>query len=126
MASPSCELPIEFREGLLWMEVRVPQSKESLHFLVDSGASASVVNLDTARRLSLKLGPKVSVAAVATTMTGLRIGNHQVDTVPTGLHSRAIFPGESGLLGDGLLAQFGVVTIDAKAGRLILGPVALY
>ena len=262
-ASPSCELPIQFREGLLWMEVRVPQSKESLHFLVDSGASASVVNLDTARRLGLKLGPKVNVAAVATTMaghwpvkmsaragqvelpdeflaldlgklsgacgrsvdgllgadffrgrvvqldyaaaklrvlaawpsdastnsvpletrpggfrvavnvnggkrqwvrvdtgcatafqwvtskkraerctsklavgltefsipqtmTGVRIGNHCLDTVPTGLHRKAIFPGESGLLGNGLLAQFGVVTIDAKGRRLILGPVALH
>jgi hypothetical protein len=45
--------------------------------------------------------------------------------VPTGLHRKAIFPGESGLLGNGVLAQFGVVTIDAKAGRLILGPIAM-
>ena len=59
------ELPLQFREGLLWMEVSVPQSKEPLHFLVDSGASASVVNLSTARRIGLELGPKVSVAAVA-------------------------------------------------------------
>lgn len=257
-ASSASELPIQFRDGLLWVEVSVPQSKESLHFLVDSGASASVVNLSTARRLGLELGPKVSVTAVATTltghwpvklsakasrlelpdeylaldlgklsgacsrsvdgligadffrdrvveidytaqklrvladspttnttnaipletrpcgfrvsvnvnggksqwvrvdtgcatafqwvtskeraerctsklavglaelsvpqtMTGLRIGNHQLDTVPTGLHRKAIFPGESGLLGNGLLAQFGVVTIDAKSGRLFLG-----
>lgn len=257
-ASSASELPIQFRDGLLWVEVRVPQSKEPLHFLVDSGASASVVNLSTARRLGLELGPKVSVTAVATTltghwpvklsakasqlelpdeylaldlgklsgacsrsvdgligadffrdrvveidytaqklrvlavspaadatnaipletrpcgfrvtvnvnggksqwvrvdtgcatafqwvtskeraerctsklavglaelsipqtMTGLRIGNHHLDTVPTGLHRKAIFPGESGLLGNGLLAQFGVVTIDAKSGRLFLG-----
>ncbi|MBI3870447.1 MAG: retropepsin-like domain-containing protein [Verrucomicrobia bacterium] len=258
VASPLRELPIQFREGLLWVEVCVPQSKSPLHFLLDSGASASVVNLSTARRLGLELGPKVSVTAVATmltghwpvklsakasrlelpgeylaldlsmlasacscsvdgligadffrdrvveidyvaqklrvldalpsdaganaiplevrrcgmrvavnvnggksqwvrvdtgcatafqwvtskeradkctsklavglaelsipqTMTGLRIGNHYLDTVPTGLHRKAIFPGESGLLGNGLLADFGVVTIDAKAGRLFLG-----
>ncbi len=257
-ASPASELPLQFRDGLLWAEVSVPQGKESLHFLVDSGASASVVNLCTARRLGLKLGPKVKVSAVATTltghwpvklsaragelelpdeylaldlsklsgacsrlvdgligadffrdrvveidyaaqklrvlaaspaidatnavpletrpcgfrvavnvnggkcqwvrvdtgcatafqwvtskeragrctsklavglaelsipqtMTGLRIGNHRLDTVPTGLHRKAIFPGESGLLGNGLLAHFGVVTIDAKSGRLLLG-----
>jgi predicted aspartyl protease len=256
--SSASELPIRFRDGLLWAEVSVPQSKEPLHFLMDSGASASVVNLSTAKRLDLKLGPKVTVTAVATTltghwpvklsaqasglelpdeylaldlsklsgacsrpvdgligadffrgriveidyaaqklrvldaapsvettnavplqarpcgfrvavnvnggrsqwvrvdtgcatafqwvtskeradrctsklavglaelsipqtMTGLRIGNHQIDTVPTGLHSKAIFPGESGLLGNGLLAQFGVVIIDAKSGRLFLG-----
>ena len=258
VASAASELPIQFREGLLWVEVSAPQSKEPLHFLVDSGASASVVNLSTARRFGLKLGPKVKVTAVATTltgywpvklsakahelelpdeylaldlsklsgacsrsvdgligadffgdrvveidytaqklrvlaaspepfatnavplearscgfrvavnvnggksqwvrvdtgcatafqwvtskeradrctsklavgltelsipqtMTGLRIGNYQLDTVPTGLHRKAIFPGESGLLGNGLLAQFGVVTIDAKSGRLLLG-----
>ncbi len=257
------DLPVQFHEGLLWMEVRVQQSKAPLHFLVDSGASASVVNLDAARRIGLKLGPKVSVAAVATTvsgywpvkmsakagqvalpdeflgldlgklsgacshsvdgllgadffrgrivqidyaaqklrvlaaspsdagtnavplesrpcgfrvavnvnggrtqwvrvdtgcatafqwvtskeraerctsklavglaelsipqtMTSVRIGNHYLGTVPTGLHRKPIFPGESGLLGNGLLAQFGVVTIDAKAGRLVLGPVAAH
>lgn len=256
--SSASELPVQFRDGLLWAEVSVPQSKEPLQFLVDSGASASVVNLTTAKRLGLKLGPKVKVTAVATTltghwpvklsakaqelelpdeylaldlsklsgacsrfvdgligadffrdrvveidytaqklrvltasltadstnavpletrpcgfrvavnvnggksqwvrvdtgcatafqwvtsqeradrctsklavglaelfipqtMTGLRIGNHQLDTVPTGLHSKAIFPGESGLLGNGLLAQFGVVIIDGKSGRLFLG-----
>ena len=258
VASATCEFPVQFCEGLLWVDVTVPQSKEPLHFLLDSGASASVLNLTTARRLGLELGPKVSVAAVATTltghwpvklsakakqlelpgeylaldlsklsggcsrsvdgligadffrgrvieidytaqklrglavapsdlgtnsvpletrpcgfrvavsvdggkcqwvrvdtgcatafqwvtskeradrctsklavglaelsipqtMTGLRIGNQYLDTVPTGLHRKAIFPGESGLVGNGLLAGFGVVTIDAKAGRLFLG-----
>ena len=261
-SSSGSELPIQFREGLLWMEIHIPRSKEPLHFMVDSGASASVVNLDTARRLGLKLGPKVRVTAVATTttghwpvkmtakagqvelpdeflaldlgklsgacrhsvdgllgadffrgrvvqidyaaaklrvltaspsdagtnsvpletrpcgfrvavnvnggksqwvrvdtgcatafqwvttkeraqrcatkpavglaelsipqtMTGLRLGNFHLDTVPTGLHRKAIFAGESGLLGNGVLAQFGTVTIDAKAGRLILGPVTM-
>jgi predicted aspartyl protease len=259
-ASAGCELPLQFRDGLLWLEVSVPQSKESLHFLVDSGASVSVLNLSTVKRLGLPLGSRVDVTAVAAkltghwpvklsakanelqlpdkflaldlsklsgacsrsvdgligadffrdrvveidytaqklrvladsppdtgtnsvpietrpcgfrvavnvnggkrqwvrvdtgcatafqwvtskeraerctsklavglaelsipqTMVGLRIGNHHLDTVPTGLHRKAIFPGESGLLGNGLLAQFGVVTIDARAGRLILGPV---
>ena len=258
VASADIELPIQFREGLLWMEVSVPQESEPLHFLLDSGASASVVNLGTAQRLGLKLGPKVSVTGVNTTlnghwpvklsakashfelpskylaldlsklsgecsrsvdgligadffrgrvveidyvaqklrvlnaslrddttvmvpiefrpcgmrievnvnggksqwvrvdtgcgtafqwvtskeradrctsklavglaelsipqtMTGLRIGSHYLDTVPTGLHRKPIFPGESGLLGNGLLASFGVVTIDAKSGRLFLG-----
>ncbi len=261
--SVTAELPISFREGLLWVEVNVPQSDKPLHFLLDTGASASVVNLSTARRLGLKLGPEVKVSGVKAnvsgywpvklsakfeaggptnhielpgeylaldlsklsggcsrsvdgllgadffrgrvveidytmeklrvldsapldananviplevrpcdfrvsvsvnggdsqpvrldtgcatalqwvttkvratrcttkpavglaelsipqTMTGVRLGNRYLGTVPTGLHRKAIFPGESGLLGNGLLAQFGIVTIDAKAGRLIL------
>lgn len=257
------EFPIRFKEGLLWLEVNVPHRKEPLHFLLDSGASVGVVNLATARQLGLKLGPKVSVTGVRTTLsgnwpvklsavtsqlplpgeylaldlsklsgacsrsvdgligadffrdrivridyaaqkvrlletvpalsgetvvplegrrcgfrvpvnvnggetqwvrldtgcatafqwvtskeptegcasklavgltefsipqtlTGVRLGKHYFDTVPTGLHRKAIFPGESGLLGNGLLAQFGVVTIDAKVGRLILGPIAVH
>ncbi len=258
VASAPPDLPIQFREGLLWVEVSVPQSREPLHFLLDSGASASVLNLATARRMGLELGPKVKVSAVATALTGhwpvklsakagsielpaeylaldlsklsstcnrsvdgligadffrnrvveidytaqklsllhaaprdagtnavpletrpcgfrvavnvnggrrqwvrvdtgsatafqwvtsteradrstsklavglaelsipqtvtsVRIGNHYLDDVPTGLHRKAIFPGESGLLGNGLLAQFGVVTVDARSGRLLLG-----
>lgn len=49
------------------------------------------------------------------------IGEHAFEKVPTGLHQTAIFPGEAGLLGNGLLSRFSTVTIDAKAGRVILG-----
>lgn len=252
------EFPFEYREGLLWVQVQVAESREPLRFLLDSGAEVSVVNLDTARRLGLSLGERVNVSSVQTTMTGywpqklaanasgvtlpsdflaldlsklssaceqsvdgligadffkgkivqidygaqkIRLLNAsdvasktessrleirrcglcvkvsvnrgkpqrlRVDTgcatalqwvtskvqpercttkvaiglaelnipqtqttvslagrtfhdVPTGLHRKAIFPGESGLLGNGLLAQFGLVTIDGKSGRLILG-----
>lgn len=261
-SSVTAELPLQFRDGLLWTEVSATQSTEPLHFLVDTGASVSVMNLTTAKRLGLKLGTKARVTAVATnltgywpvklpahagalrlpgeylaldlgklsgscgrpvdgligadffrnrvveidyaartlrvlassppadatnavpleshahgfrvsvnvnggesqpvrldtgcatafqwvtskehagrdtrkfavgltdlsipqTMTGVRIGARFLDTVPTGLHSKVIFPGESGLLGNGLLAQFGVVTLDTRSGRLFLGPTPL-
>lgn len=254
----SCELPIQFHEGLLWLKVCIPQSKEPLNFLVDSGASVSVVNLATAQRLGLPLGSKVRVLAVSTTLSGhwpvklsakaeefalpgkylaldlsklsgacsrpvdglvgadffrdrvvqidyvagklrvraarpsdsgrtvplevrrcglrvpvsvnggsqqwvrldtgcatafqwcisnvraeqctgkmavgltelsipqtttsLRLGGQLIEAVPTGLHRNEIFPGEAGLLGNGLLARFGTVTIDTRNGRLLLGP----
>ena len=256
-ATSPTEFPFEYREGLLWVQVQLVESREPLRFLLDSGAEVSAVNLDTARRLGLSLGERVNVSSVQTTMTGywpqklaanasgvtlpsdflaldlsklssaceqsvdgligadffkgkivqidfgaqkIRLLNAsdvasktessrleirrcglcvkvsvnggkpqrlRVDTgcatalqwvtskvqpercttkvaiglaelnipqtqttvslagrtfhdVPTGLHRKAIFPGESGLLGNGLLAQFGVLTIDAKSGRLIL------
>jgi len=50
------EFPFEHRGGLLWVKVSVPQSVESLNFLFDSGAGASVINLRTAKRLGVKLG----------------------------------------------------------------------
>ncbi len=57
------EFPFEFREGLLWVEVNVPQSKKPLNFLVDTGAGVSVINLSTAKRIGLKLGREVRFTA---------------------------------------------------------------
>ncbi len=258
-AVTALELPIRFHDGLIWLEVNVPQSDKPLNFLLDTGASVSVLDLNTAQRLGLKLGSQVSVTGVGTTLSGhwpvemsakanqielpgkylaldlsrlsaacsnsveglvgadflsdqvvqidyaaqklrllaakppgenansiplearrcglrvavsvnggkrqwvrldtgcatalqwvttavpprqcasklavafselsipqattsVSLGRWRVEGVPTGLHREAIFPGECGLLGNELLARFGVVTIDAKNGRLILGP----
>lgn len=253
--SPS-EFPFEYREGLLWIKVAIPQSEQPLNFLVDTGAGVSVINLNTAKRIGLKLGQQVTVRGVDTMLTGywqqqmsakvgdvrlpreylavdlerlssscerpvdglvgadffrervvqidfdaqkirllksakaektdkalplqlrscgmrvpikvngherqwvrldtgcatalqwvtsdvpdqcthqmaiglaeisipqtktsVGIGEHQFSDVPTGLHEKPIFPGEAGLLGNGLLSRFATVTIDAKAGRVIL------
>jgi hypothetical protein len=250
------EFPFQFREGLLWVEINIPQSDKPLNFLVDTGAGVSAINLSTAKRIGLKLGQEVTVRGVEATLTGywqqqmsakvgdvqlpheylavdleklsrscerpvdgligadffrehivqidfdaqkirllkpekarksdeilplqqrpcgmrlsisvngrkrqwvrldtgcatalqwvtsvvpdqcthqmaiglaeisipqtkttVGIGKKQFDNVPTGLHETAIFPGESGLLGNGLLSRFSTITIDAKAGHLIL------
>ncbi len=259
-SSALAEFPFQFREGLLWVDVTIPQSDKPLNFLLDTGAGVSVVNLNTAKRIGLKLGQEVTVRGVDTMLTGywqrrisakagevrlpaeyiavdleklsrscerpvdgligmdffrgrvvqidfdiqkirllesakseltddalqlrlemgqcgirtpIKVNDHQrqwvrVDTgcatalqwvasdvppeqctgtrkaiglatlsipqttttivmggheftnVPTGLHETAIFPGEAGLLGNGLLSRYSVVTIDAKAGRMIL------
>ena len=256
-ATAVAEFPFEFREGLVWFQVTVRQSDKPLNFLVDTGAGASVINLSTAKRMSLKPGRPVRVRGVAGTLIGywqqgivakasdidlptdylaldlekfsrscerpvdgllggdffrehivqidfeahkvrllkretqqssdevlpletrccgmrvpiavnnrkhqwvrldtgcssalqwvtssvdpahcarqtaigltelsiaqtsttVEIGEHRFENVPTGLHESAIFPGEAGLLGNGLLSRFSAVTIDAKAGRLIL------
>jgi hypothetical protein len=251
------EFPFQFREGLLWVEVNIPQSQEPLNFLVDTGSGVSVINLTTAKRIGLKMGKRVIVHGVQTTLIGfwqermsakvgnielpreylavdleklssscqtrldglvgadffrghvvqidfdenkirllkpekgmksdgaqplqfrpcgmrvlisvnghkpqwvrldtgcatalhwvssdvppdrctrqiaiglaeisilqtetsVSIGEHEFQSVPTGLHEKAIFPGEAGLLGNGLLSRFSTITIDALQGRLIL------
>jgi len=259
LAAPTtlAEFPFQFREGLLWIEVNVPQSKQPLNFLLDTGAGVSVINLSTAKRLGLKLGREVMVHGVQTVLPGywqqrmsahvgnvqlpreylavdleklssscekpvdglvgadffrgkvvqidfetkmirllkpkkdniseeavplqLRpcgmrvsvrvndhkrqwvrldtgcatalhwvtsdvppeqctrrmaiglaeisvsqtpttvvIGDHKFEKVPTDLHETSIFPGEAGLLGNGLLSRFSRITVDSRAGRLIL------
>lgn len=66
------EFPFEYREGLLWVEVNVPQAKQPLHFLLDTGAGVSVINLSTAKRLGLRLGREVRVHGVRSMLTGYR------------------------------------------------------
>jgi hypothetical protein len=249
------EFPFEFREGMLWVQVSITQSEKPLNFLLDTGAGASVINLDTAKRVGLKLGEAITVRGVQTTLAGywldpmsakagdvhlpseylavdleklgkacnccvdgligadffrdkvvqidfaaqkirildhakksdealplelrpcgmrlpitvdghkrqwvrldtgcasslqwvtsdvrldqcsrqtaigltavsipqmqttVNIGKQEFEKVPTGLHEKAIFAGEAGLLGNGLLSHFSSVTIDAHAGRVFL------
>ncbi len=255
--APLAEFPFEFRAGLAWVRVAVPQSEERLNFLLDSGAGVSVVHLRTAKRLGVKLGQRVDVHGVGSsvegfwpqrlkaaaggvalpkdflavdlaelsracecvvdgllgadffkdrvvqidfdanrirllpsshatgvvsvvklkpnrgallasvrvddgkpqwfrvdtgcasalqwvasgrktaagnggvfvglleldipaTTTAVKLGSITFDSVPTGLHRRPVFSGESGLLGNGLLTRFERVTFDIKAGRLVL------
>ncbi|MGO8677372.1 MAG: hypothetical protein ACLQVX_16060 [Limisphaerales bacterium] len=253
------EIPFEFRDGLIWLEVRTPQSRQPLQFILDSGAEVSTLNLSTAKRLHLPLGTPVLVEGVDTVSkgfwpqflavgidgielpgeylvvdlsrvsrscrravdglvgadffsrrvvridfaarriqvleearpsrtseivrlesrgggmrvpvsvnggaeqwmrldtgcatalewvtsavgsgqgstqiavalkgpsipmihAGVRFGKNDFPSVPTGLHPHEIFPGESGLIGNGVLGRFASVTIDVAAGRLILDP----
>jgi predicted aspartyl protease len=254
---PIAEIPFEFREGLIWVSVTVPQSPKPLNFLLDSGAAVSVVNLQKAKRLGLKLGERVRVRGIQTTTRGywpqrlsakagaitlpkeylavdfcelskacdcevdgllgadffaehavqidfvtntirlleqtpnspdaivlplktsrrvlhvpvrvnseeaawlrldtgcasalqyvsaarrrmhrrsemsvglarlsipvvrskVQLGDETFESVPTGLHQKELFPNEKGLLGNGLLSRFSRITIDAKAGVLLL------
>lgn len=65
------EIPFEFRDGFVWVEVTVPSSLKPLNFLLDSGAQVSVINARTAKKLGMKGGRPVSVMGVGNTTTGL-------------------------------------------------------
>ncbi len=64
------EFPFQYREGMIWVQVRVPQSPNALSFLLDSGASVSAIDLGAAKRLGIKLGEPVSVRGVHATIGG--------------------------------------------------------
>jgi hypothetical protein len=83
-AAPAVEIPFTFTDGFIRVEGRVPQSREPLYFLVDSGAGASVLNLRTAQRLHLPLGATenvrgVNVEVAAYTLQGVRATAHDTD-----------------------------------------------
>jgi hypothetical protein len=55
---PPSEFPFQLREGMLWVVVRVPETPRELEFLLDSGAEASVIDLQTARNIGLTMGTR--------------------------------------------------------------------
>jgi hypothetical protein len=100
-------------------------------FVLDTGASSSVVSTQVAKELGLAtartIGPVSGVGGVisraqTTDVTQWRIGN--VALPPTEL-VMIDFPGRSGpdgLLGSDVLSQFGTVNVDFARGVLLLNP----
>jgi len=55
------------------------------------------------------------------TLVSVGLGRLTLPHVEAALHGRALFPGEAGLLGSEVLAQYRV-TIDTRAGRILFAP----
>jgi len=68
--APLSEFPFKLRSGLIWVQVDSPCGGKPLHFILDSGAEASVMDLQTARRLRLELGQPVTVRGINSTTLG--------------------------------------------------------
>jgi hypothetical protein len=117
-------LPLELRP--CGMRVPITINNHSNQWVrLDTGCAtplqwvtASVNTTQCAHRVAIGLAE----LSIPQTKATVGLGGYKFEDVETGLHESAIFPGEAGLLGDGLLSRFSSVTIDAKAGRLILGP----
>jgi hypothetical protein len=117
-------LPLKQNRRALLAPITV-NGNEKQWVRVDTGCASALqwVNTGTpgdnrSHRVAVAL-KEISVDLIPVTV---RIGNTQLSSVSAELHKRPIFPGESGLLGNGLLSRFSSITIDAKAGRLILQP----
>jgi hypothetical protein len=72
-AAGPAEIPFEFDDGFITLEVRVEQSVKPLRMLLDSGAEASVLSLRTARRLRVPLGEPQGVRGVGSEATAYRL-----------------------------------------------------
>ena len=66
-------IPFESGAGMVWVNVSAAGEPAPLHFLLDSGASDSVLDLGTARRLGTKLGAVETVQGVHTRGSAWRV-----------------------------------------------------
>jgi hypothetical protein len=116
-------LPLKLRHGSLRASMRVNNGSNQW-FRLDTGCASSLQWV-TSQKLAQASSPQLAVAlggiSIKQALTTVQMGRWGFEAVLTGLHHKAIFGGEAGLLGNGLLARFESVTIDAKGGRLLLG-----
>jgi hypothetical protein len=119
-------LPLRSKQGALLVAASVNDGR-SEWFRLDTGCAAPLRWVQSDYGLQ---GRETQTAVALTQMsfpvveTRVRLGNFDFDAVPTAVHDTRIFPGEAGLLGNGLLSRLSSITVDAPHGRLVLdGPV---
>lgn len=123
-------IPFEYRDGLIWVKVKVAGAETPLNFLLDSGAGASVLSLDAARRLGVKMAgatrvQRVNAGAVAYRVQQFRgsMGGIALAESPLALDLRSTSALCSRPI-DGLVGQDffrnRIVQIDFKASRIRL------
>jgi len=114
-------LPVKTINGIMCVPVGVNDStvrwtrldtgcNDSLHWVVPKSAAHGAHNA-------------VSIGFVTdesdTSLTSVALGKHSLRTVKTALHGAPLFPGEAGLLGNGILSQF-LVTVDWSNHQVLL------
>jgi len=122
------EIAVGWQSGLVRVPVFVAGQPEPLRFIVDSGASESVIDLRAARHLGLRLGEKRRVLGVGGATTGYAVrgcaGRIGSQTLPEQLLGLDLAPLDASCGGrvDGLIgADFlrdRIVQLDFRARRL--------
>lgn len=128
--SAAVEIPFQQAGGMIGLKVTVAGSSAPLNFLLDSGAGASVIDLNAARRLGLNLNAPQTVAGVHGRAVAYRVKGFvgKVGEVPVSTSILAIDLSALGTAGhqriDGLLgADFfrsHIVQIDFGAQTIRL------
>lgn len=115
----AAEFPFECRDGFLWVKVHVPQSAAPLNFLLDTGASVSVINLEALRRLRLRRGAPVMVQGVESMTRGFwpeRL-SATADAVPLPRNYLAV---DLGKLGQACACRVdGLIGMDFFRGKVV-------
>ena len=91
-------------------------------FRLDTGCAGSLqwTTPDALPKISsAEMAVAFAAVSIPTSQCRLRLGNLEF-LVLTGLHSKPIFEGESGLIGNGVFSRFPSVTFDVEGRRWIL------
>lgn len=122
------EVPFRLVNGFILVQAHVAGRNEPLTFLLDSGASATVFNTNSAKRLRLPLGPRETVQGVGSEAAARRLpavpvalGQTRGDSAVLAVNLSRAQPlcGEpiDGLFGAGFFAER-IVQIDYAAQKL--------
>jgi Aspartyl protease len=113
-------LPMKMRNGAFCVPMRIggnPVQWMRLDTGCDSALEWVVMGTEKRRLTGPSIG--LSGAPVDCVNTSAQLGKHCFNGIRAGIHTKQIFPGEDGLLGNGLLSKF-CLTIDERKSRVIL------
>jgi len=115
-----------FRQHELWLTEVVLNGSTKYYFIVDTGASFTLISRQIANELGIPINettPFIRIASVSdvmltplVTLRSIRVGNAEVENVDTLVYSMPSYPG---LLGNSFLNKFKVV-IDSIQGKMTL------
>ena len=123
-AKSDIELPIKYSNRSFCVPVCINNQPQQWVRL-DTGCATALQWVTSDAGVSTQSGkPAIGLTglSIPQTQTTISLGGKQFDQIPTGIHSHAIFAGEAGLVGNGLLSRFKMVTIDTKSDRVVLRP----
>jgi hypothetical protein len=124
------EIPFRYQEGLIWVKVELAGEKNPLNFLLDSGASVSAIDLQTAHTRGIRLGDRRSVEGVSGQGFAYRVNDLQA-TAGSIVLAKSVLAIDLGAVSDcchqhidGILGvdffRNRIVRIDFKAGKICL------
>jgi hypothetical protein len=74
------EIRFQYQDGLIWLKAEVPAQTKSLNFLLDSGAGVSVIDLDRARALGIRIADPESIQGVSGRAVAYRVKDFQANS----------------------------------------------
>ena len=112
-------LPIRMGNDAFCVPVRVA-GNPAQWMRLDTGCDAALewVVSETEKRRTDRSSIGLSGVSVRQINTSVQLGKRCFNAITTGVHREQIFPGEAGLLGNGLLSKFRL-TIDQPGNRVI-------